>query len=150
MRKKILVFLLFFAALVFGLTRLIKRRRRRHRRLRIVFFADGRRTNKMKLKVSQKIDLTIQVKDAKGNDAQLDGKPSWALTAPDLAQLNVSEDGFSATLIPNGPIGSFNVQVHGDGDLTDAVKDILGELPVDLVAADAVTISIAAGTPVDQ
>lgn len=104
----------------------------------------------MFLKVNQNLPLTVQFTDAKGNPAVVDGIPTWAVTDATLATLDVAADGLSATLIPTGPIGSLVVQVNADADMGEGVKTILGELPVDLIAGDASTVVITAGTPVDQ
>lgn len=106
-----------------------------------------RKVNNMNLKVSQKLPLSIEIKDVKGNPAKVDGAPQWSLTSPDLGSLEVAADGMSAVLSPAGSIGSLVVQVNADADLGEGVKNILGELPVELLAGDAVSISISAGAP---
>lgn len=120
---------------------------------RIEFYVeDGeqkRKVDHMNLKISQKLPLSIEIKDRFGNAAAVDGAPKWSVSAPELADLVVAEDGLSAELQPKGLVGSLVVQVHADADLGEGVKDILGELPVELLAGDASVIAIAAGVPVD-
>lgn len=103
----------------------------------------------MFLKVSQSLPLSIAIKDKFSNPAQVDGKPAWAVSDESLASLEVAEDGLSATLSPKGLVGSLKVQVSADADLGEGVKSILGELSVDLLAGEAVSVEIAAGAPSD-
>lgn len=109
-----------------------------------------RKVTNMLLKVNQNLPLSVEFKDAQGNPAKVDGAPQWAVTAPDLADLEVAEDGLSAVLKPKGQLGSLVVQVTADADLGEGVKSILGELPVDLLSGEAVLVSIVAGAPVDK
>lgn len=104
----------------------------------------------MFLKVSQQLPLAVAFADAKGNPAKVDGKPQWALTDESLAAIEVADDGMSAILKPIGAIGAFKVQVKADGDMGEGVKEIMGELEIELLAADAVSVVISAGEPVEQ
>jgi hypothetical protein len=119
----------------------------------IEFFVtiDGqqRKVEQMFLKVTQKLPVSIAIKDAKGNPAKVDGVPAWAVSDAALATLQVADDGMSAMIVPIGPIGSFKVQVSADADLTEGVKTILGELAIDLIGAEAVSVELTAGEPVD-
>jgi hypothetical protein len=120
---------------------------------RIEFYANiagkKRKVKTMFLKVTQSLPLTIEIKDAKGNPAKVDGAPEWAVTDEALATLEVSPDGFTATVTPMGPLGSVKVQVTADADLGEGVKSILGELDIDFLAGDATTIALSAGNPTD-
>lgn len=102
----------------------------------------------MQLKVSNKLPLSIKLVDKFGNPAAVDGAPVWTLTNPALGSLVVAEGGLSAEFIPAGAVGSLVVQVSADADLGEGVKTIFGELPVDLLAGDAVSVVIEAGEPV--
>lgn len=102
----------------------------------------------MQLKVTNKLPLSLKLVDKFGNPAPVDGAPVWSLTNPALGTLNVAADGMSAELVPAGPLGSFSVQVSADADLGEGVKTIFGELPIDLIGGDAVSVVIEAGTPV--
>lgn len=103
----------------------------------------------MFLKVSQELPMLIEIKDKFGNPAQVEGAPIWALDNPALGTLLVAEDGMSAKLTPAGQIGAFKVQVSADADLGEGVKSIIGELDVELLAGEAVSVAISAGNPVD-
>jgi hypothetical protein len=108
------------------------------------------KVDQMFLKVSDKLPLSVALKDKFGNEAQSDGKPSWALSDESLASLELSEDGKSALLLPKGTVGSFKVQVSADADLGEGVKSILGELDIELLAGEAVQVEIKAGEALPQ
>lgn len=120
---------------------------------RINFYAEvngiKRKVESMFLKVTQSLPVSLSITDKKGNAAKVDGAPVWAVTDESLASLSVAEDGMSATLTPIGPIGSFSVQVKADADLGEGVKEIIGELAVELSAGDAEVIALSAGQPSD-
>lgn len=105
---------------------------------------------KMFLKVSDNLPLSIEIKDKFGNAAKVDGKPGWAVTDESLGTVEVSEDGMSALFKPVGTAGVLKLQVKADADLGEGVKEILGELDLELISGEAVTIAIAAGSPVPQ
>lgn len=121
--------------------------------VRVEFFTiiDGekRKVSKMFLKVTQKLPLFVAFTDAKGNVASVDGAPSWAVSDPSLATLEVGEDGLSAVVVPVGVLGSFKVQVKADADLGEGLKEIIGEMDIDLMGGEAVAVNISAGAPVD-
>lgn len=112
---------------------------------------NGQKTKveKMFLKLTEKLPLSIEIKDALGNAAQVDGAPQWALDNPALGSLSVAGDGLSAEFTPGTQANSsVVVQVSCDADLGEGVKTILGSLVLDLVSGEAVSVSIVAGTPV--
>jgi hypothetical protein len=112
---------------------------------------DGKKekVGNMVLKLSQKLPLFIAIKDKFGNEAVVDGAPKWSVTDESLAEVVVAEDGMSAEVMPKGQLGAFKVQVHADADLGEGIKDLLGEMSVELIAAEAAVIEIGAGEPVD-
>ena len=115
----------------------------------IVFLDENKKEiTHMFLKVNQSLPLSISIKDKFGNEAKVDGAPSWALSDPSLGALTVAEGGMSASLAPAGTVGAFKVQVSADADLGEGVKSILGELDIELLAGDAEVLSISAGEPV--
>lgn len=107
------------------------------------------KVEQMNLKIDQSLPLSIQIKDAGGNAAQVDGAPAWSLTNPAMGELTVAEDGMSASLVPAGLLGAFKVQVSADADLGEGVETILGELDIVTIAGTAVLVEIGAGEPVD-
>lgn len=103
----------------------------------------------MFLKITQKLPLSVEFQDKLGNPAKVDGAPVWAVSDETLATLSVAADGMSAELVPTGAIGEFKVQVSADADLGEGVKSILGELAIELLPAEAVSVAIKAGEPVE-
>lgn len=124
----------------------------RAERVEMYALIDGKyeRVEHMFLKVTQKLPLKVEFKDAQGNPAQVDGLPKWAVTDEAAATLEVAADGMSATLIPSGPISAFKVQVQADADLGEGVKEILGSLDIEMLGGEAVSVNITAGEPVDK
>ncbi len=99
---------------------------------------------------SQKVGLSIQPVDAKGNPAPVDGAPQWAVSDEALLTLQVADDGLSAELFAAGPLGNAQVTVSADADLGAGVTTIQGILDVTVVGGQAVSLAIAAGTPEEQ
>lgn len=95
----------------------------------------------------QKVTLSIAPVDAAGNPAPVDGVPSWSLSDTKYIGLEVADDGMSATAIAIGLLGTTQVQVAADADLGEGVVTINGTLDIEVVAGQAVGLSIAAGTP---
>lgn len=98
---------------------------------------------------SQKVDLSIEVVNAKGNPASLDGTPVWENSAPEVAELTVAADGLSASLVAK-TTGAGSLSVKGDAKLGEEVKEIMGSFDFEVVAGEATIISIKASEPVDQ
>lgn len=121
--------------------------------LSLKFFTiiDGRKeeVKNMFLPISKKLPLILSVVDLKGNPAVVDGLPVWALSDESLATLEVAADGMSAMVVPVGPLGKVIVQAKADADMGAGVKEILGQMEVEMVAGEAVTMVMSAGEPVE-
>jgi hypothetical protein len=97
----------------------------------------------------KKVGLSVHPVDAKGNPAQLQGDPTWSVADPTIATITpVPTEGTSyrADLLP-GKLGTTQVNVSGDADLGEGVTTITGLLDVQVVAGQAVSLEIEAGTP---
>jgi hypothetical protein len=97
-----------------------------------------------------KVGLSVQPVDAKGHPAQLEGDPTWSVADPTIATVTpVPYDGqtYRADLVPGDNLGTTQVNVSGDADLGEGVTTITGLLDVQVVAGQAVSLNIAAGTP---
>lgn len=115
-----------------------------------IFYAGKReRIFNMLMNDSQKVDLSIEVVNAKGNPASLDGTPVWENSAPEVAELTVAADGLSASLVAK-TTGAGSLSVKGDAKLGEEVKEIMGSFDFEVVAGEATIISIKASEPVDQ
>lgn len=95
----------------------------------------------------QQVDLAITAVDAKGNPAKLDGAPTWLSSDESILTVQPSVDGMSAVVIAVGPIGTAQISVTADADLSPSVTQLLGILDVEVVASDAVNVTIVPGTP---
>lgn len=98
---------------------------------------------------TQKATLSLDPRDAKGNVASLDGVPVWTVADPAVATLVINADGLSADVVSAG-LGSTQVNVTADARFGPEVREISGVLDVQVSPAEAVTLGISAGTPVEQ
>ncbi len=99
----------------------------------------------------QKVAATIAVLDAKGNPAAIDGVPVWAAGDPAILAVTPAADGLSAVIAAVGPLtAGTQVTVTADADVGEGVKPIVGILDVAVVASEAVSVNVTAGTPEPQ
>lgn len=103
---------------------------------------------------TQKVTLSIQPVDAKGNPALVDGAPTWNSSDPSIITVVPSADGLSAVASAAGPLtadgASVQVSVTADADLGAGVETISGTMDVTVVASKAVSVAINAGAPEEQ
>lgn len=102
------------------------------------------------LKDTEQSALATQFLDKKGNPAPVQGVPVWATSDATILSVTPEADGLSATIVANGPLGTAQVSVTADADLGDGVKPVVGTLDVNIVAGEAVSANISAGTPTEQ
>lgn len=95
----------------------------------------------------QKVSLAIDPRTAAGNPAHVDGVPLWSVSDPNVLSITTSDDGLSATVVTLGPLGTSQVSVAADADLGAGVRTLTGILDIEVVAAEAATLGITAGTP---
>lgn len=102
--------------------------------------------------VTQQCDLQIEVFDAKGNPAKVDGVPVWSSSEETYVTVEAEADGMSALAKAVGPVTTLPVQVNVtvDADLGDGVRHIVGVLEVSIVAGEAVSVGISASVPEEQ
>jgi hypothetical protein len=98
----------------------------------------------------QKVSLSIQVVDAVGNPAAVEGAPVWTSSDPTVLTVTAAADGMSADAVAVGPLGTAQVSVVADADLGTGVTNIAGTLDVQVVASQAVGLTIATATPVNK
>jgi hypothetical protein len=114
---------------------------------RVVFFfeSDGSlmEVTSMQMVVDKALKLKIAPVDKFGNPAKVDGMPAWSLTDPALGALVIDADGMGAMFTPAGTVGALSVQVNADADLGDGVKTLAGDLPVELLAGEAVAVNVS-------
>jgi len=96
----------------------------------------------------QQVTLAITAVDARGNPAKLDGAPVWATSDAALLSIVASEDGLSCVATAVGPLGTAQVTVSADADLGEGTRELAGLLDVEIIASEALNITIVPGTPV--
>ncbi len=102
------------------------------------------------LTATQKSTCTIDPRDSKGNPAPVDGVPEWSSSNPSVATVVPSADGLTCDVVAAG-VGETQISVVADADMDDGeTREITGTLDVEVKAAEAVTMGIAAGTPEEQ
>lgn len=101
------------------------------------------------LPVSHFLPASVQPLDAKGNPAAVDGVAVWEASDPALVTLEVAIDGLSANIVPTGALGHVQIRVRADARIGPDVREISGLLEIDLVAAEAVSLSVSAGEPME-
>ncbi len=98
----------------------------------------------------QKVKLSIQPVDAKGNPAAVDGAPVWLSSNTEVLTVEAAEDGLSAIATAVGPLGACIVSVKADADLGEGVTELVGAVDVSVGGSAAVKIDITAGEPESQ
>lgn len=103
------------------------------------------------LSTVQKVALSVAFVDAAGNPAVVDGVPSWSSSDASVVAIeDVSPDGMSCFASTVGPLGTAQVSVSADADMGSGTRAVTGVLDIEVQAAEAVSASIAAGTPVNK
>lgn len=103
----------------------------------------------MDMRDDQQVQLTIQPVDKKGKPALVDGVPVWAGSDDTVILVTAAADGMSANVVGVAP-GTARVVVTADADLGTGVTNITGTLDFNITGGAAATVTITAGTPVDQ
>jgi hypothetical protein len=101
------------------------------------------------LRDDQKVSLSIQPLDAKGNPAKVDGVPTWNNSDEAIGTLAAAPDGFSAVYTAM-QTGVAQVSVSADADLGMGVRTISGTLDIQIEPGEAVSLGITAGVPAAQ
>jgi hypothetical protein len=97
----------------------------------------------------QKVNLTVEALNAAGNPAPVDGAPVWSTSDPNIVSLVIAPDGFSA-VAHSVSLGVATITVTADADLTAGVRAISTAMVIQVVPAEAVSLVLTAGTPVDK
>lgn len=106
---------------------------------------NGRKTRvvEMFMKKDDVLDISVAFTDKNDDAAKVDGIPAWVLSDESLGSLEVAADGMSAAFTP-AKIGVGTVQLKADSDLGEGVKEIIGELPIEVSALDAEKVILSA------
>jgi len=95
--------------------------------------------------------LALVALDAAGNPATLPaGSVTWGVSDPTILAVTPSDDGMSADVAAQGPLGTAQVTVAVALDPSDPSKTLTGTLDVTVVASAAATIQIVPGAPTNK
>ena len=102
------------------------------------------------LRNDQQVGFALAFEDKYGNAvSELGSVPAWNVSDEALATLEVSEDGLSATVKPNGPKGSVLLNVVVDADPDEAYEELLGQAEIAILAGKATVVRLS-GVITDQ
>lgn len=104
----------------------------------------------MIITATQEVDLAIKPLDARGNPAQVDGRPEWESSDPNIIEVLPAADGLSCIARAKSSIGHALVSVTADADLGAGVQNITGTIEFDVAAGRAVSLEIIAGEMREQ
>jgi len=95
----------------------------------------------------QKVSVAVSFVDAAGNPAVVEGAPVWASSDPAILTVVPAADGLSAVVSTVGPLGTAQISVKADADLSPGITEIVGVQGFQVVASQAVAANFAVGTP---
>jgi len=101
------------------------------------------------VKATQRLPLSLSIKDKEGNPAEVQGVPVWSVSDATVGELQVAEDGKSAVLLAGTPCTG-SVSVACDADLGEGVSTVGAQLDITVVAGDAAIVTIEPGTAEEQ
>lgn len=99
------------------------------------------------ISADQELDLELVISDSFGNEATVDGTPSWTSGDDSVVALTVGEDGFSAVASAVGPVGTAQVSVRADADVGEGFREIIATLDIEVVGGEARIVALNAGEP---
>lgn len=99
---------------------------------------------------TQKVLVSIEALDAKGNPATLDGIPVWTVSDSSIITAEIAADGLSAQIIAGNVLGNAQVSITADADLGAGFTPITGLLDVTVIGGEAVTLAVSVGVPTEQ
>lgn len=108
-----------------------------------------------KIKHGEWIKATLEILDAQGAPATVDGVPTWHFDGGAAVESRVAEDGMSAEFhdLPGVESGVFSGSVTADADRGEGVREISVPFTVEVEvdpATDAVELRVAFGDPQPQ
>lgn len=99
------------------------------------------------LRNDMKLPVSLAPADKFGNPAPVEGV-TFESSDTSLATVNVSPDGLSAEVVPVGPVGTLQLKVTADPKIGPEVGVLTGLLDIEILAGEAVTLTINPGAPV--
>jgi hypothetical protein len=96
----------------------------------------------------QEVPVSVEFVDDHGNPAVVDGIPTWESSDTAVLTVVAAADGMSAVISAVGPDGQAQISLHADADMGAGTTEVIGLLDIEVVAGDAVSATLTAGTPV--
>ena len=97
----------------------------------------------------QQSKLSISAVDAKGNPAPVENVV-YETSDLQIIVVGVNPNDETKAVVAARTVGTAQVTVTADADIGEGVKELMGLLDVEVVAAEAVALAIEAGVPEDQ
>ncbi len=101
----------------------------------------------IQLTTSQKVSVSVSGLDSKGFPAPLE---NVTFTSSDETIATVTSDGSASAVVTSVAPGSVQIQVSADAKIGDGETILPGTLDVVVIPGEAVTLTIATGTPEEQ
>lgn len=119
---------------------------------RIKLLDENRKEIKMAVVINSDKTRTfsIQVVDAKGRPARLDGIPVWAVSPTGGVALFPANDGMSCDVSHISALDGQVLTVTGDGDLGSGTRQIIATADIQTLAAEAASFNLSAGVERDS
>lgn len=109
--------------------------------------AKGEKDMVITLTIDQKVTVSLSAVDAVGNPAKLESV-TWETSDPTLATVIPNEtDPASAVVFTSGPLGMAQIVARADARFGPDVKELIGILDVEIVAGEAVALTLNTGAP---
>lgn len=103
----------------------------------------------MTLTNTQETTLSISPTNRKGQPATVENVV-WATSNSEVVGVEAAADGLSCRAFAIGPLGSATVSVTAYGHVGEGEFPLAGTLDIDVTAADAVSLTVAASDPTEQ
>jgi hypothetical protein len=99
---------------------------------------------------SQKVMLTLAPVTAAGNPAPVDGVPTWGSSDETILTVTPAADGMSCEAFTTGLLGTAQINVTADVEMDEGITNLTGAQIIDVLAGQAVSLGIQAGTPEEK
>lgn len=104
--------------------------------------------SKTVLSDEQECDLRVEFLTQAGHPAKVDGNPAWESSNPNVAEVIPDPTNPFAVIVRRGAeLGSAQISVTADADLGAGTRPVAVVHEVEVIAAEAVSANIIAGTP---
>lgn len=97
----------------------------------------------------QLVEAQVSFVDGAGNPASAEaGSVAWSSSDESVVTVTVDpSDETKAVIVAAGPLGTAQVSVSADADLGAGIQTITGTVDIEVQASQAVSASIALGSP---